>query len=197
MEKVTNFSHLKRWKRMYDSALEMEDALLEATTILKYKKAIGASRDVLEHMTKELVRGAGMTDQDVLQAMAADGKAAKYPTNYGRILAIKRIGLFSPESINNIFFLNKKGNAGNHTDSELDTLELGAIKLLAEQVYAALYRETYLFAHQYMPILEAQRQKGIKMVKPVQDTGWIVAGVVIGVALLMAMVVCFSVFVFG
>ena len=163
---VTNFNHIKKWKRMFDSAVEMEDSLLAATTELKYKKAIGASRDVVEHITKEFTKAAGMTDQDVLNAMERAGKPGKYPTNYGRILAIKETGILSIESLNNMFFLNTKGNAGNHTDSELDKMELADIKMLAEDVYAKLYRETYLFAHQYMPIIEAQKQKGISTKNP-------------------------------
>ncbi len=163
---VTNFNHIKKWKKMFDSAVEMEDSLLAATTELKYKKAIGASRDVVEHMTKEFTKAAGMTDQDVLNAMEAAGKGGRYPTNYGRILAIKSTGILSQESLNNMFFLNTKGNAGNHTDSELDKMSLEDIKALAENVYEKLYRETYLFAHQYIPIIEAQKTKGISTKKP-------------------------------
>lgn len=158
---VTNFSHLKRWKRIYDSAVEMEEALLEATTVSKYKGAIGTSRDVLERIVKEMVKTAGIEDKSILQVMAQEGKAAQYPTNFGRILTLKRTGVLSPETINNLIFLNKKGNAARHADSELDDMNVEQIKVIAERVYSAVYRETYLFAHQYMPVLEAQKVKGI------------------------------------
>ena len=95
-----------------------------------------------------------------------------------------------------MFFLNTKGNAGNHTDSELDKMELADIKDLAEDVYAKLYRETYLFAHQYIPIIEAQKKKGISTkvpgtqvaAAPAQSSGGWVAGLLfVAAALFLAM----------
>lgn len=168
---ITNFEHMKKWKEIYAKLTRGEDRLLEAeeqrkkstgrlsadeeeAVKLTYEEALSSWRRALESFLKELVKEAHISDETILQIKKAEGKGEGGVNIFGMILALEKLGVISNESASNLHFIRENGNRAAHIGKSFRTA--GEAAGAALQVYPRIYRETYLFANQYVPNVRAK-----------------------------------------
>ena len=183
---VTNFAHMKEWNVMYQKLLFLEDLILDVKNKESCIQIISTGRAVIDVLLKELVKVAGITDEQILR-MKKDtfhnSKEGDKISLFDRIIALEAMGYISAKSAENLHTIRKYGNPAIHGEETFVNKPLNELKSIAEKVYELLYKETYLFANQY-----AQEAKSRRGEKNSTNSTTNQSGVVLGV---MAIVVVF------
>lgn len=152
---ATNFEHMKPWNAIYEKLTFAEDFLLENDSKEAYIQAMGAIRGSMDVMMKELMRAAGVSDKEIIMIKKKSGKGEDVDM-YGRILAAEQLGIITPASAKNLHRIRTLGNDAVHGKTRFVNKGKELLKKEAEELYAKIYRESYLFAKQYMPACQGQ-----------------------------------------
>ena len=171
---ITNFAHMKPWERMYEKILVLEDHICEPKNKESYIQVVLNSRGVIDLLTKKLIEENGITDKQIREVAEKKGKGdSNRITLYKRILALEDLDCISRESASKLHFLRNNGNMGDHGEEYFIEQPIEKLKKTAEEMYSALYRETYLFANQYIP--EAKSRKSTRVTTGANSSGKVAA----------------------
>lgn len=181
---ITNFAHMKPWKNSYDDLCLFEDAVLEDNVSgnkakKHYIDAIADIRNVLERMLQEMVELNGISDSK-LSEVQEKKKAKNKRDVIVYISALEECECISKTSADNLHKLRIFGNRAHHKTKEVskdipyEQKSPEELKRIAEkEVYPRLYRETYLFANQYIP--EAKSRKSTRVTTGANSSGKVAA----------------------
>lgn len=159
---ASNFEHMKEWDGIYQKLLFMENLMLNEVSTENSIQAMSAARGALDVLMKELMKEANISDNEIIavkRAMAPGAKDTGQVDLFGRILAAEKLGIISTESAQNLHFIRSVGNRAVHGEESMLKSSATALYAQAGQVYEKLYRETYLFAKQYVPEARANPRK--------------------------------------
>lgn len=141
-----NFEHMAPWKSIY------EDFELAESNALKGRRAeqllaMKCMGSAFEKMVSLLVQKAGYRDSDVEQYKSNNGLEGRADL-YGRILLAGAYELIPAESFNNYNELRSMRNQSVHDGYA--TATDAQVKEAFDKMYAMIYRESWLWANQYM-----------------------------------------------
>lgn len=160
---ATNFEHMKRWNTIYEKMLFVEKLLTENDSKECYMQALGSIRGAMDMMMKELMKAAGIKDAKIIKVKQQNGKQGDRVDLFGRILAAEKLGIITSDSANNLHRIRSLGNDAVHGSTVALNKNKKQLKAEAEELYEKFYRESYLFAMQYIPECE---KGGVKQSKP-------------------------------
>lgn len=174
---ITNFSHMDKWPDDYKILLQMEDIMLsEKCSELEKYFMMGNPYVVVMSMVCSLIEINGITD-DSIRAMYNEmvkPETKKHMRVITRVLCyiivLNKAGYISLDSAERLKRIVHNGGIASECSSRFIKLvkERGTDKdvpsycelfektpeeflCMAEEMYEDIYRETYLFANQYMP----------------------------------------------
>ena len=189
---ASNFEHMKEWDSIYQKLLFMEKLMLNEVSTENSIQAISSARGALDILMKELMSEARISDNEIIavkRRMAPGSRDTGKADLFGRILAAEKLGIISAESSQNLHFIRSTGNKAVHGEESMLKSSATSLYAQASQVYEKLYRETYLFAKQYVP--EARTNPGKKNRSmggnvPLNITGSIIFYFVMGILLILS-----------
>ena len=151
---VTNFAHMKEWNVMYQKLLFLEDVILDIKNKESCIQVISTARGVIDILLKELVKEAGITDAQIIQIC---GQEQGRVNLFDRIKVLEAKGYITPKTAENLHTIRKYGNQATHGEETFVGKSVEELTSIAEKIYEILYRETYLFANQYVKEARANR----------------------------------------
>lgn len=151
---VTNFAHMKDWNVMYQKLLFLEDVILDIKNTESCIQVISTARGVIDILLKELVKEAGITDAQIIQISGQDQGRVNL---FDRIKVLEAKGYISSATAENLHTIRKYGNQATHGEENFVGKSIEELTSIAEKVYGILYKETYLFANQYVKEARAKR----------------------------------------
>ena len=150
MTGTVNFEHLKGYQSIYEGCCLAEKNIVEDTKveILSAMRELG---NAFEKMVSALTKHRGITDQHVLMIKQMRGKNEGGANLFGKVLALGELQVISSDSKENYEAIRKLRNQAVHEDGgPYKDAPLTQIKADAEKMYSLFYRESYLFANEYM-----------------------------------------------
>lgn len=151
---ATNFEHMKKWSSIYQKLTFIENMLVDGDSTEVCLQFMSGARGALDIMLKELVKEAQISDDQIImikRGMASGSKDTGTVDLFGRILALEKMDIITHETAENMHFIRKYGNKAVHGEGDFIEMDQPSMYRLAVQMYEKLYRETYLFANQYVP----------------------------------------------
>lgn len=192
---VTNFSHMKPWNAMYQKLLFMEDVILDIKNKESCIQIVSTSRGVIDILLKELVKENRITDAQIIQVKKQTSMNAQDQARvdlFGRIKALEALGYISKNTAENLHYIRKYGNQATHGEETFINNSQEELKKIAEKVYEILYRETYLFANQYVPAARAGN-KGTPVGKESNSSSNNTTGIVVTIIVIVLALIFFGV----
>lgn len=166
---ITNFAHMKPWEDMYEKTSFLEDIILDIKNKESCLQVLINARGAIDILLQRLVEANGITDEQILQVKKDKGKTRGGVDLFGRILTLEEYGLISKNSARNLHTIRENGNPTTHGSTEFRAKSLEELIKIAENTYSLLYRETYLFANQYIP--EAKSRKSTRVTTGTNSSG--------------------------